>query len=123
LLKNLSDNISLDFVKGVLRNAKIEIIDEKQVIVEEDSDLDYMVIVLDGKLGIEKASFSIPTKTIESGKGKDTIEVSGLKTEELFEKLTIMAKKERDFQKSHSKLQRKSSFPVSNYDLHLPVLS
>ena len=51
-LKDLSENISLDFVKGILRNAKIEIIDEKQIITEEEQDLNYMVIVLDGKLGV-----------------------------------------------------------------------
>lgn len=68
-------------MKGIFRNAKIEIIDEKQVIAEEDDDLNYMVIILDGKLGIEKSSFHIPQKTIESGKGKETIDASILKTE------------------------------------------
>ena len=41
----------------------------------------------------------------------------------MFEKLTMLAKKERDLQKTKSKLQRKSSIPVSSYDLSLPVLS
>ena len=46
-----------------------------------------------------------------------------MKNDEMFEQLTIMAKKERDLQKTKSKLQRKSSIPMSSYDLTLPLLS
>ena len=35
----------------------------------------------------------------------------------------MVAKKERDLQKTKSKLQRKSSIPMSSYDLTLPVLT
>lgn len=41
----------------------------------------------------------------------------------MFEQLTLLAKKERDMQKAKSKLQRKSSIPMSSYDLTLPILS
>jgi hypothetical protein len=72
-LKELSENVSLDFVKGILRNARIETIGERQVIAEEDRDLHYMVIVLDGKLGVEKPSFDISSQSVRKGRGKDTI--------------------------------------------------
>lgn len=36
----------LDFVKGILRHAKLEIVDERQVIAEEDQPLNYMVVVI-----------------------------------------------------------------------------
>ena len=41
----------------------------------------------------------------------------------MFEQLTILAKKERNIEKTKSKLQRKSSIPLSSYNLNLPVLS
>jgi hypothetical protein len=46
-------------VKGLLRNAKIEFVDERQVIVQEEQPLNYMVLVLEGKLGVEKSSQSM----------------------------------------------------------------
>ena len=51
-LKELSETISLDFIKGIFRHSKIEIVQERQVITEEDQDLNYMIVVLDGKLGL-----------------------------------------------------------------------
>lgn len=83
-MRESAENVSIDFLKGIFRNAKIEIIDQRQVLVEEDNDLNYMVVVLDGKLGIERSSFAIPAKTIESGKGKKTIENNTLSNAELF---------------------------------------
>lgn len=83
-MRELSENISLDFIKGIFRNAKIEIIDERQVIVEEDDNLNYMAIVLDGKLGVQKPSFFIPSNTIESGRQKETIDLESLKNNQLF---------------------------------------
>lgn len=44
-LKEVSEIIGLDFVKGILRNAKLEIVDERQVIVEEDQPLNYMIVL------------------------------------------------------------------------------
>lgn len=46
-----------------------------------------------------------------------------LKTEGLFDKLTILAKKERDMQRRTLKLKRKSTVPISDYKFMLPVLS
>lgn len=40
----------VDFIKGIQRHAKIEMVEERQVIVEEDQPLNYIVIVLEGKL-------------------------------------------------------------------------
>jgi len=42
----LAELHGLDFVKGVLRNAKMEFVDEGQVITEEEQDIKYMVILL-----------------------------------------------------------------------------
>ena len=39
-------------MKGIMKNAKIEMIEERQVIIEEDSNLNYMVILLEGKLAV-----------------------------------------------------------------------
>ena len=58
-LKEVSEILGLDFVKGILRNAKLEIVDERQVIVEEDQPLHYMIVLLEGKLGIEKSNFAV----------------------------------------------------------------
>jgi hypothetical protein len=41
----------------------------------------------------------------------------------LLEKLTILAKSERDQQRKASKFQRKTSFPVSEYDFVPPMLT
>lgn len=45
-LKEVSEILGLEFVKGILRNAKLEIVDERQVIVEEDQPLHYMIVLL-----------------------------------------------------------------------------
>ena len=82
-----------------------------------------MVVVLDGKLGLEKSNLGLRDSKGQRSRGKDTIEVEDMKNDELFEKLTMVAKKERDLQKTKSKLQRKSSIPMSSYDLTLPVLT
>lgn len=44
--------VGLDFVKGILRHAELEIVDERQVIAEEDHPLNYMVVVIEGKLAV-----------------------------------------------------------------------
>lgn len=74
-LKEMSENISLDFVKGIFRHGKIEVIEEKQVITEENQDLNYMVIILDGRLGVQKSSFGFRDEKGQRARGKDTIEV------------------------------------------------
>ena len=51
--------VGLDFVKGILRHAKLEMVDERQVIAEEDQPLNYMVVVIEGRLAVEKASFCL----------------------------------------------------------------
>lgn len=56
MLKELADVLGIDFIKGILKNAKIETIDERQVVAEEEQNIKYMVIVLEGKLGVERNS-------------------------------------------------------------------
>ena len=56
-------------------------------------------------------------------RGKETIEVEDMKNDELFEKLIILAKREREMQKSKTKVKRKYSIPSSSYDFTLPILS
>lgn len=58
LLKELADVLGLEFIKGILKNAKIETIDERQVVAEEEQNIKYMVIVLEGKLGVERNSLA-----------------------------------------------------------------
>ena len=88
-----------------------------------------MVIVLEGKLGVEKNSMgSIPQPSEIKFKGKDkdkTIETidPSHRTAELFEKLTVLAKRERDKLRRSNHFQRKNSLPVSHYELMLPVLT
>lgn len=96
-------------MKGLLRNAKIEIVEERQVIVEEDQGLDYVVVLLEGKLGIKQSSFSPIINTTP------TIDPSTLTYQNIFERLTFIAKKERDQLRKVTKLQRKGSLPVSQY--------
>ena len=40
-------------MKGVLRNAKMEFVEEGQVIAEQQQDIKYMVVLLEGKIGVE----------------------------------------------------------------------
>jgi hypothetical protein len=40
-------------VKGLLRNAKLEFVEEGQVIAEQQQDIKYIVVLLEGKLGVE----------------------------------------------------------------------
>ena len=131
-LKEMAEAVSPEFVKGIMRNAKIEMIEERQVIIEEDMNLNYMVIVLEGKLGVEKNSMGagplqpppeLKVKSKDKDKTIETIDPSSLQSAELFEKLTILAKKEREQLRNSNKIHRKSSIPVSQYDLMLPVLS
>jgi hypothetical protein len=65
----LTDFQGFDFLKGILRHAKLEMVDERQVIVEEDQPLNYMVIILEGKLAVEKPSFNIEVDP-EDNEGK-----------------------------------------------------
>jgi hypothetical protein len=58
-LKEVNDIQGLDFLKGILRHAKLEIVEQRQVIVEEDQHLSYMVVVLEGKLAVERPSFAV----------------------------------------------------------------
>jgi len=53
-LTEATELVSYDFVKGILRNAKIEMIEERQLIVEAETPISNMLIVLEGKLGVEK---------------------------------------------------------------------
>lgn len=46
---------------------------------------------------------------------KEILDNLCLKNGDLIEKLTMIAKRERDEQKRASKLQKKTSFPVSEY--------
>jgi 5-deoxy-D-glucuronate isomerase len=43
----------MEFVKGMLRNAKMEFVEEGQVIAEQQQDIKYMVVLLEGKIGVE----------------------------------------------------------------------
>ena len=45
-MKEVNDIQGVDFLKGILRHAKMEIVDQRQVIVEEDQHLNYMMVVL-----------------------------------------------------------------------------
>jgi hypothetical protein len=41
----------------------------------------------------------------------------------LFDKLTLMAKKERELQRRTLKLKRRNTLPISDYKFMLPILS
>jgi hypothetical protein len=56
-LKEMADLQGLDFLKGIFRHAKLEIIDERQVIAEEDQHLNYMIVLLEGKLAVGNSNF------------------------------------------------------------------
>lgn len=58
-LKEVSDIQGIDFLKGILRHAKLETVEPRQVIVEEDQHIRNMLVVLEGKLGVEKPSFAV----------------------------------------------------------------
>lgn len=45
-LKEVNDMQGVEFLKGILRHAKLEMVDQQQVIVEEDQHLNYMLVVL-----------------------------------------------------------------------------
>lgn len=76
-LKEVADIQSLDMVKGILRNAKIEFVDERQVIAEEGQSLNYMVVILEGKLAVEKSNLtSIASSTTPK---KEEIDGSSIK--------------------------------------------
>ncbi len=77
--------------------------------------MNFIVVVLEGKLGVQNSN--------GTGAGKETIENGGLHNSEMIERLTILAKKERDLLRRTSKLQRKSTFPVSEYVFIPPMLS
>ena len=89
----MAEAVSPQFVKGIMKNAKIEMIEERQVIIEEDSNLNYMVILLEGKLAVQKNSMGVnplqpppelKSKSKEKDKTIETIDPSGLKNVQVF---------------------------------------
>jgi hypothetical protein len=53
-LKDLVENVSLECFKGLMKQAKIEEVRERQLLCEEGKPVTHIVVVLDGKLGICK---------------------------------------------------------------------
>jgi hypothetical protein len=70
-----------------MRNAKIEKVSQKQVVFEEEQSLKYIVIVLEGKLAVARKS------TNEEGENDHIITNNSHEKEELYERLTLQAKK------------------------------
>lgn len=108
-------------MKGILKNAKLQTIEERQVIAQEDQEIKYMVVVLQGKLGVEKSIYGpIDNQNVQN---QELLENMNLKTDALFEKLTILAKKEREQLRKVLKIKRKNTIPISEYQFYLPILS
>lgn len=124
MLKELVELYGLDFVKGLLRNAKMEFVDEGQVIAEEQQDVKCIVLLLEGRIGVERAADALPDHAAAPlQQQQEALENLALRTEALFDRLTLLARKERELQRRTLKLKRKSTLPTSDYKFLLPVLS